>query len=739
MVFRCETPRRQARKGLLTGIALAALPMLPAAGQAASTEPLLLEEIIVTAQKRLENLQTVPASVSVLGGERIARSSPTSVTDYAGYIPGFIVTSSGTPGQVSMALRGIPAVGQAATVGTYIDDTPLGSSSNYARATSFALDLFPYDIQQVEVLRGPQGTLYGASTMGGLLKYVTRKPDLNDVETRMGAEMSGTNGAGGANWGLRGQLNLPLIEDRLAVQASGFKQKTAGYVNNIVSGDTDVNPVEQYGGRAALLWRPAEAVTVKLSALYQNTDALNNAVVSHDPVRDEPLAGHLDGRYYADQRFRKDVALYAGTLDWDLDWANFTSATSYSEADLTQEQDASAVYGALFPLFTGGAVAAGLTPFTLSIDVEKWTQEVRLTSPSGQSVEWMLGGFYTKEESLQGQLLNARDMSGRPIAALDPLATVLIPTRYEEMAAFGNATVMLTDRFDVTAGLRWAHNDQVYRQITDGALVGGGATMTGASKENVLTFMLSPRLKVDEDTTLYARAASSYRPGGPNVALPGLPPSVDADTLINYEAGIKSTLWNGRLQANAAAFLINWKDIQIGASSGGIGYLENGGKARSTGLEFETVLLPSDGLRLGLNGAYTDAVFTQDVPSVGALDKDRLPLIPKLSFAVTADYETDLTANWSATVGGGYRWSGATFSAAPNAPESVQTGSYGVFDLHAGVSNGTVALRAFIRNAGNSHATTAANMLTSALGNQVQIDRTVLQPRTIGLSIDVTY
>ena len=138
MVFRCETPRRQARKGLLAGIALSALPLLPAAGQAASTEPLLLEEIIVTAQKRLENLQTVPASVSVLSGERIARSSPTGVADYAAYMPGLAISSGGTPGQVSLALRGVAPVGPGATVGTYIDDTPLGSSANYARAAIYA-------------------------------------------------------------------------------------------------------------------------------------------------------------------------------------------------------------------------------------------------------------------------------------------------------------------------------------------------------------------------------------------------------------------------------------------------------------------------------------------------------------------------------------------------------------------------------------------------------------------------
>ncbi|MGQ3045347.1 MAG: TonB-dependent receptor [Niveispirillum sp.] len=739
MVFRCETPRRQARKGFLAGIALAALPLLPAAGQAASTEPLLLEEIIVTAQKRLENLQTVPASVSVLSGERIARSSPTGVADYAAYMPGLAISSGGTPGQVSLALRGVAPVGPGATVGTYIDDTPLGSSANYARAAIYALDLFPYDIQQVEVLRGPQGTLYGASTMGGLLKYVTRKPDLKETQIRLGSDMSATNSAGGANWGVRGQVNLPLIEDRLAVQASLYKQKNQGYIGNARSGADDINDNTQKGARVALLWRPAEPVTVRLQALFQKVDSRNNAVVAYDAATDRPIAGRLDSQYYMDQPFTKDLDLYTATIDWDLDFASLTSASSYSTAKVDTAQDASAIYGVAFPALTGGAVPAGLSRFDLLLDHEKFTQEVRLASPSGGGFEWMLGGFYTWEDSTNLQTASAQTMSGSSIAGLDPLAIASLPTTYEEVAVFGNATVALTDRFDITAGLRWAHNNQDFAQISDGALLGGAQRVPGKSSENVLTFMASPRLRVDEDVTLYGRVASSYRPGGPNVALPNVPPSVDADTLVSYEAGVKSTLLDGRLQANASVFYIDWKDIQIAGSNGGVSFLQNGGKAQSKGLEFETVFVPAEGWRLGANGAYTDASFKGDIPEVGAQDGDRLPLIPRYSFALTADYEWSLSADWTANAGAGYRWTGAVHSDPESSPEFVRTRAYGVLDINAGVQNDVVAVRFYIRNAANSHATTTADLITSALGSPVQIDRTVLQPRTIGLSVDFTY
>lgn len=739
MVFNAETRRCPARTGLLAGIALSALPLLPALAQATASEPLLLEEIIVTAQKRLENLQTVPASVSVMGGERIALSSPTGVADYAAYMPGLAISSGGTPGQVSLALRGVAPVGPGATVGTYIDDTPLGSSANYARAAIYALDLFPYDIQQVEVLRGPQGTLYGASTMGGLLKYVTRKPDLSKTEIRLGTDMSGTNSAGGANWGARGQVNLPLIEDRLAVQASLYRQKNQGYVGNSQNGASDINDSTQKGARVALLWRPAEPVTVRLQALFQNVDSSNNAVVAYDAVTDQPIAGRLDSRYYMDQPFKKDLDLYTATIDWDLGFAALTSASSYSTAKVDTVQDASAIYGAAFPLLTGGAVPAGLSRFDLLLDHEKFTQEVRLTAPNSDGFEWMLGGFYTWEDSTNVQSATAQFMDGSSIPGLDPLAVASLPTTYREVAVFGNATVTLTDQFDITGGLRWAHNSQDFEQVSDGALLGGAQRVPGKSSENVVTFMASPRLRLDQDLMIYGRVASSYRPGGPNVALPNVPPSVDADTLISYEAGVKSTLLGGRLQANASAFYVDWKDIQIGASNGGVSFLQNGGKAKSAGLEIETVFVPVEGWRLGANGAYTDASFKGDVPGVGAKDGERLPLIPRYSFALTADHEWELAPGWTANAGGGYRWTGSVDSAAESSPEFVRTKGHGVLDLHAGVGNEVVAVRFYIRNATNSRATTAATLITSALGDEVQIDRTVLQPRTIGLSVDFTY
>ncbi len=195
----------------------------------------MIDEIVVTAQKRSESVQDVPVSVSAFAEQQLTRVHATQLQDYAAYMPGINISNGGSPGQTSITLRGIAPVGPGSVVGTYVDDTPLGASSNYARATSFALDLMPYDIERVEVLRGPQGTLYGAGSMGGLLKYVLKEPNTDALEFRVGVEGSDVSGADDLGWGARAAVNVPL-SDSVAVRASYFQQNTPGYIDNVYTG-----------------------------------------------------------------------------------------------------------------------------------------------------------------------------------------------------------------------------------------------------------------------------------------------------------------------------------------------------------------------------------------------------------------------------------------------------------------------------------------------------------------------
>jgi len=725
------------------GLAMAAGAAVAQEASAGEDEPQasrVRDVIVVTAQKREETIQDVPASISVIGGPQLENLAAKSLADYAAYAPGFNVDSGGSPGQASLTLRGVAPIGPGSTVGTYIDDAPLGSSGNYARASAFALDLFPYDIQQVELLRGPQGTLYGASTMGGLLKYVTKKPDLTQAEVRAGVEVLSIEDAKRAGLGVRAQVNAPLVTDRLGLQVSGYSQYTPGYIDNVLTGNDDENEVRQDGGRLALRWAPNADVTIDLNAMFQRIKSENNAYVTLNPFSQELVGGEeLTSSHLLDQPFEKDVYFFSGRVGWNLGWADFTSISSYSRTEQYQAQDASPIYGVLFPLLSGGAVPPGTSLFDITLDLDKYTQEFRLASAGESKFEWLVGGFYTYEDSTNQQRAGASNMNGVLIPGFDPLATAALPTTYEEYAVFGNLTYFFSDRFDVTVGGRWAHNEQDYTQITGGALFGADEVVPGESSESVFTYLANARFHLTEETMLYARIASGYRPGGPNVALPGVPPTVDSDTLVNYEAGVKSDFWQGRALVEASVFWIDWEDIQISTGAGGLTWLANGGTARSKGFELSTVFSPVEGLRLGANAAYTDAELTEDVSDLQGLEGDPLPQVPEYNVSFTADYSWPVMDDWEANAGGGLRFVGERNTGFPSDPQIVEIDSYNALDLHAQISNDTWTLRAYVKNATDERAFLNANFVADGLGQPSEIHGFVLQPRTIGVSLDARF
>ena len=696
------------------------------------------QAILVTAQKREEDVQDVPASISVVGGEDLVLTGAAQIADFAGYVPGLHGENRGTAGGTRIALRGIPPLGANATVGIYIDDAPVGSGTPYTESGDFTLDLLPYDLARIEVLRGPQGTLYGASTIGGLIKYVTLAPDLDEFSARGGVELFTLRHAGDIGLAAQGRVNVPLVTDRLAITASLAHRRTPGWIDNAQTGRRDQNGSDQYGGRLGLLWRPAEAFTVRLSALYQELDQDSVSTTASDAAG-TPVGNGRANFNYVPERFRSEFQYYAASLEYDLGPATLSSTTTYSETERFERIDASRIFGILFPLLTGGAVAPGVTPFDNRITLEKWTEEVRLTSASGGRFEWLVGLFYTSEEALNEQLVLALDQGLAPIPPLNPLATVEIPSTYEEYAVFGNATLRVTDRFRITGGLRWAHNEQTFRQVSAGAIV-PPADRPGESSESVWTYSLSPQYHFSDDTMVYARVASGYRPGGPNVVVPGLPATVEADTLVNYELGVKTRLADPGLSLDVALFRMDWDDIQVPIQSGGIGGLGNGGSARSQGVEAALLLEPAPGLSFGLNGAWTDSQLTEDAPGVGGLDGDRLPNIPKFSGSLTANYEFPIGARAEAQIGGGLRHVGRRFSAVESNPFAVPVSAYAALDLNASVViDDRLTVRAYARNVTDAGGPYSRTLIADGLNQPSYISVVPLQPRTIGVAVDVTF
>ncbi|MBR2172647.1 TonB-dependent receptor [Sphingopyxis sp.] len=727
------------KQGLFIAASIAAVvAAMPAQAQdAAAVEA--SGEIVVTAQKRTQNVQDVPISIAVVSGEALQEQGSASLVDYAGYVPGMNVSNGGTPGQTTITLRGVAPLNAAQTVGIYLDDAPVGSSAIYNRAGQFTIDLMPYDLERIEVLKGPQGTLYGASSIGGLVKYVTVQPDTREFKARAGVEGFTIKDAGSLGWGGQVYVNAPIATDTLAISGSFAWRKTPGWVDSVNNaGIKDQNDYEQRGGRAALLWQPTPELSVKLAGIWQSLDSDGNGIYAADLTGKRLGNGHSYNNYVPES-YDIDLDYYSATIDYDFGAATLTSATTYSKTQSRQVQDASYAFGVLFPLLTGGAIPPGITPFSLDLGLKKWTQEVRLASPSGGRFEWLIGGFFTDEETSNAQLVRSFDMAGNPIAPLDPLAIVGLPATYKEYAVFANATFKLSEQFEVTGGLRWARNEQTFTQISSGAIV-PTANDPGESAESVWTFSVSPQFHINEDAMLYARVATGYRPGGPNVIVPNVPPSVDADRMTNYEVGLKADFADRMVTVDAAFFWMDWTDIQVTRAFGGVSGGANGGKATSKGFEGSLALRPAPGLTISATGSYTDASLSEDVPDISGVKGDRLPAVPKFSGALRADYEFEIGGGNKGSFGAGIRHAGNRLSLVESDPLVARAKAYTSVDLNASVTLGDHwTVRAYARNLFDNKGEMARSTLADGLNRPSFLAISPLQPRTIGVALDMAF
>jgi outer membrane receptor protein involved in Fe transport len=714
-------------------VGAALMPINVASAQQSASAATDLEEVIVTARKRSEAIQQVPVSVSVLSGGKIEQLHATQLADYAGYIPGLDLIGRGSAGTNVVFMRGVfsgSLTAGAATVGTYIGDTPVSSSSPFGGAFG-SVDLFPYDLERLEVLRGPQGTLYGSSAMGGLLKYVLKSPNLNEFEGRVGMEGFDVAGGNGVGWGARAGVNIPLIEGKVAVRASYSHVDNPGFIDNASTGRSNENSGDQSAGRIQLLWAPSDDLSITLTAVRETSDYNGNDAVTVNRPSLQLTFGDLQKFHNTPEPASIETGYYAATINWDLKFADLVSATSYSSAENETATDGSAFF---LPVFGVNA------SFINSSDIDKWTQELRLISPIDEHVEWILGGFYTDEDatnSIVGVPLDPT--TGDVFQPFNPLLSSVSPFTYEEYAAFGELTFHLTDAFDLAAGLRWSANKQTQEQNNGGFLFNpadpSATTQTlGDSSEDVLTYMGSARYKLSSDVMFYARIATGYRAGGPNLALPGVPASFDSDEVTNYEIGLKSQFLDKRALLDLTLFYIDWSNVQVLVQPEILTYTDNAGSATSQGLELTSAISPIDGLTFGLNAAYTDAKLTSTVPTLLAQDGDRIPRIPEWSASFTADYEFPIGADLVGRFGGGYRYVGERNASFESNPANFRFPSRSLVDLNASLAGKRWTARLYARNLTDEHAYLDQGN-TGPTTMQLQISR----PRMIGLSLDVAF
>ncbi|MBB3912387.1 TonB-dependent receptor [Sphingomonas desiccabilis] len=716
-----------------------------AASRAQDTVP--TEDVVVTAQKRRQVLIDVPQSVSVVGGEALERQQAFSFQDYAKLVAGLQLAQS-NPGEARIVLRGINTGGVAATVATYVDETPFGSSSGQVNAAILAGEFDTFDVERVEVLRGPQGTLYGASSLGGVLKFVTTPPHLDAVEARGRASVETVEG-GDLSYMGSAVVNVPL-SDKMAVRASGFYRDYGGYVDSIGTGGSDVqkniNDSKSYGGRVSALFKPSESFQIRLTAILQNLNTDAGNLVESDPATLRTLYGRQSQSQYVPEYTDIAYRLYNGAFDVDLGFATLTSSTSYSTLKQSLRDDLTVSYGSQLGLYddaTGPLADIGLVQQT---NTERFTQEVRLSSPASDTFEWLVGGYYNHEK---GEILQRIDVyEPGTFTIFDGVPQLFdggTRSRYEEFAGFANGTIHFGPRFDLTLGGRYSHNDQDADQGGTGQLA--PPALESASKEDVFTWSVAPKFKLGQSVALYARAAKGFRPGGPNIVPPNAPTGIstyDSDSLISYEIGFKAETADRSFSIDVAAFHIDWKDIQLFAQVEDFGINANGGKAKSEGVEFTAILRPTRGFVVSLNGAYTDAKLREDtdLAIVGGRKGDQLPYTPKVAVSANADYDWDMGNGTKPYVGASLRFLGD--QSGPYSPAFVAaTGrqfripSYAVVDLRAGIEFDRFSIEAYAKNLTNSEGKTSVvgegNYPFGAVGTGV------IRPRSVGVTLGAGF
>jgi iron complex outermembrane recepter protein len=600
-----------------------------------------LAEITVTAEKYKSTIQDTPISISALSGDQLAEAGVTRIEDVAHEVPGLSMRYA-SPGLTEYDARGLASNGGAApTVGFYLDEIPL-SPPALSQSGKVVIDPNLYDIDRVEVLRGPQGTLYGSSSMGGTIKVITNEPKLGVFEGSVQGTLSDTNAAG-ANYGGNLMLNLPLGET-LALRIVGSDLQRSGWIDNItvspfpvelsspVQGNVlaapvthvyhDANDERLSSGRLSLLFKPSDDLSVLVTAMDQSLHVGGYDLLDGSPDSASPSRVY-DAHYEAfpiRESIRDDIAIFGLTVNANVNFADLTSATSYFNRLGVQVQDASE---SIYYSNQGG------TPFAPVAYYERdpshqFSQEIRLTSHDRWGLHWVAGVFYSELHSIWNEI------SGSPenVTPAVPDGAYFIsfnPYTVKQTALFADGSYKITDQWKLSAGVRW----YTYKSQQDEFSWGydgpnltppPAAVVTHASDKG-----FNPRVNLEyaptADLTTYATVSKGFRPGGanqilpppnepPHCALPG-PLSFGPDSVWNYELGEKAKLFDNWLTVNGDFYYIQWNDIQqVFTLTCGYQFYNNAGNGRSFGPELEVNAKLSREWTASLSGAWTDAKIT---------------------------------------------------------------------------------------------------------------------------------
>lgn len=685
-----STPHTARRSLLMAGIAFTAIAS-PAYAQDAEAEEVSGNEIIVTATKRSQTIQDVPFSINAQTAADMQKTGANSIEDVSRNVAGLTVQNLG-PGQSQVSIRGVSAgqivrdqPGVKEQVGVYMDESVISLSL-------FTPDFDLFDLNRVETLRGPQGTLFGSGSVGGTVRYITNQPTSKRTEATFEANVNTLSG-GDIGYALKGAINIP-ISDKMALRVVGYGEHFGGFIDAVgPAAGENVNDGRRWGFRAALRWEPAPGMVITPRVVFQDlkVNGFNRQDVYN--LYRNPLIG--PGNTFAERTqylklregFNDRTTLYDLTASFDFtEGVNFTSVTSYIDRDILVSRDASALTGSVS---VSPFISLGINPLVVNLPsnlrdtttLNQWTQEVRFSSTGDGPLQWVIGGFYSKVNRTYAQRLPTPGYDAYVDAALGAGTSVAVangfplnspynadlPYDIEQFAVFGEASYKVGG-FKLTAGGRY-YDFNESRSFKSGGIFSNSDPFridTTASNGFSPRFILS--YDVSDDLSLNVQASKGFRLGGVNdplnaslctagdLALFGAFQDYEDETLWNYEAGVKAK--GGKFTFNAAAFYNDITNLQVtldaGSCSSRISF--NVPKSHSMGLEAEIGVNPLPGLEFSLAGSVIEAEFDSTLPgalasATGIRDGNRLPTVPKFQIAATGSYTTEVSPglDWSFT------------------------------------------------------------------------------------------
>ena len=705
-----------------------------------------LDEVVVTAQKRQERLQDVPIPVSVVSAAALRDNNQVRIQDYYAEVPGLAMAQS-TMGTNTVSIRGITtgAVGSgppapSPTVGVVVDDVPFGGVGG---GDQFIPDFDPGDLQRIEVLRGPQGTLYGASSLGGLIKYVTVDPSTDSLSGRMEAGTTSVHNGAELGYTFRASVNVPISSD-LALRVSAFTRQDPGYIDNPVLHINGVNEDHVSGGHIVALWTPLENLSIKVNALYQQDRAGADSAVTPNlpsylgvPAKLGSLQQFfIPGSSYSDstnEAFSAAIKYKTGSVE-------LNSLTGYTLSTTNSSLD----FSSAFPALTQAQFGVVGDPQRDHSNITRFTQELRASSPLGSYFDGLLGVFYSHEADHWrfGPFLAENPTSGAIVGTWGVDNPAAAPITYNEDAVFADVTFHPTDKFNIQVGGRYSQFS-----ITPEPLIVTGPLSTvvlGFPTENYSpydkftvnehapTYLFTPQYKISPDFMIYTRFASGFREGGTNAGTANVPLVVKPDKTEDYDVGLKGDFLNHKISVDASLYYIDWKNIQLPLlNAASFSYIGNGGAAESKGAELSVQVTPVSNLKVAAWASWDQAVITKSAAGFFANPGAPLPNTPRFSGNVSVTENFAMTQDVNGFVGATTSYVGnrEDIFLASAAPRQYLP-AYAKLDLRSGVNYESWTVNFTINNAADRR-----GVVSGGTGNTIPYAFYLIQPRTFGLSV----